>query len=67
MNTEKSQNVALITQSTSEKKETCEATEEALVVKNMSRYVAKEIERRKPKIMLAKPIISLRIHCIRTG
>ena len=45
----KSQNVALITQSTFEKKETCEATEEALAVKNMSRYVAKEIERRKAK------------------
>ena len=41
MNNEKSQNVALITQSTYEKKETYEVTEEALAVKNMSRYVAK--------------------------
>ena len=38
---EKSQSVALVTQSTSEKKETCEVTKDALVVKNMSRYVTK--------------------------
>ena len=54
MNNEKSQSVALVTQSTSEKKETCEVTEDALVVKNMSRYVTKEIERRKAKEKLKK-------------
>ena len=52
---EKVHNVALVTQGTSEKKDTKEMTEEdALVVKQMRKYVSREIERRKAKEKLKK-------------
>ena len=48
--TEKLQNVALVAQGTSEKKEGKEVSEEnALAVKHMKRYVSQDIERRKTK------------------
>ena len=53
--TEKLQNVALVAQGTSEKKESKEVTEKnALAVKHMKRYVSQEIERRKAKEKLKK-------------
>ena len=51
---EASRSVALATQNTSQKKETMEVTEESLVVKQMSKYVTNEMEKRKAKQKLKK-------------